>query len=220
MKSFNMKTISSAAAIALGLSLSACASGPSVENRSLNSVHQPVVERSNYAIDLALTSGGALPVQEQKQLSEWFGAMNLSYGDRISIDDASSSLAARSMIEAIASNYGLQVAGTAPVTAGQVAPGSIRVVVTRSQAYVPGCPDWATKYENNVRNATSSNFGCATNANMAAMIADPQDLVEGKDSGPNRDVSVGTKAVETLRNSAGSGAGGTLGGASSSSGGE
>lgn len=220
MRNFNMKTVSSAAVLALGLSLSACASGPSIENRSLNSVHQPIVERSNYALDLALTSGGSLPVQEQKQLADWFDAMNLGYGDRISVDDPSGSLAARSMVEAVASNYGLQLAGTAPVTAGTVAPGSIRVVVTRSQAYVRGCPDWTTKYENNVRNATSSNFGCATNSNMAAMIADAEDLVEGKDSGPNRDVSGGAKAVETLRNSSGSGAGGGLGGSSSSGGGE
>ena len=212
-----MKILSSSIVIALGLSLSACGS-TNVDNRSLNSLHQPIVERSNYALDVAMTSGGSLAVQDQKQLTEWFDAMNLGYGDRVSIDDPSGSVPTRSMVEAIASRYGLAVASTAPVTTGQVAPGTARIIVTRSKAYVPGCPDWTDKYENNFANSTSSNFGCATNSIMAAMVADPDDLVEGKDSGPNRDVAGGAKAVKSYRDAAPTGGGG-LGGTSTDGGG-
>ena len=67
----------------------------------------------------------------------------------------------------------------APVTPGTVSPGTVRVVVTRSSASVPGCPDWSAKSDSTLGNATSSNYGCATNANMAAMIADPEHLLKG-----------------------------------------
>ncbi len=58
-----------AIALSLGLALSACGDTPN--NRSLYSTKQPVVERSNFTIDLASGAGG-LPVPEQQRLAEWF----------------------------------------------------------------------------------------------------------------------------------------------------
>ena len=185
--------------VALGLSLGACSTTPGAENRSLNSVHQPVVERANYALDLGLTSEGSLPVSSQQQLSEWFDAMNLGYGDRISVDNPSGGNVAQTMVEAVASRYGLLVSDVAPVTGGQIAPGAIRVIVTRSSARVLGCPDWSQSYENNIRNSVGSNFGCAMNSNFAAMIADPEDLVKGKTGESAADAAVGLRAIETYR---------------------
>jgi pilus assembly protein CpaD len=43
------------------------------ENRGLESVHQPVVSRSDYAIDLGV-SGGALAAGEQQRLAGWMNA--------------------------------------------------------------------------------------------------------------------------------------------------
>ncbi|WP_240330752.1 CpaD family pilus assembly protein [Sphingorhabdus sp. Alg239-R122] len=212
-----MNKLSSGVILALALSLTACAGGMA-DNRTLNSVHQPVVSRANYALDLSLTPGGSLPVQQQQVLSEWFDAMDLGYGDRVSLDNPGGSLAARSMVEAVASRYGLEVADAAPVTTGNIAPGGLRVVVSRSSARVPGCPDWAGKQENNFNNATSRNFGCALNSNLAAMIADPEDLVHGKESDGTADVSHGAKAAKKYREAApGSG---SLGGSSATGGGE
>ena len=149
-------------------------------NRGLDSVHQAVVSRSNYTLDLN-AAGGSLPAQEQRRLAEWFQAMELGYGDRVSIDDpAGRNVVVKSAIEAAASRHGLLVNDVAPVTTGEIAPGAVRVVVTRSTAEVPGCPDWKTKLEMNYRNATSSNFGCAFNANVAAMVANKEDLVRGE----------------------------------------
>src|SRR3546814_2517410 len=71
---------------------------------------------------------------------------------------------------------GLLLSGAAPVTTGDVPADNLRVVVTRASAFVPGCPDWSTKSSINFNNATSSNYGCATNSNLAAMVADPNDL--------------------------------------------
>ncbi len=54
-------------------------------------------------------------------------------------------------------------------------------VVTSRGAFVPGCPDWHDSAAN-ANDAMAANFGCATNANLAAMIADPADLLHGRAS--------------------------------------
>ena len=173
-----MRAYHAAIAAAAILTLSGC--GNMASNQSLESVHQPVVSRNNYTLDLN-ASGGSLPAQEQRRLAEWFQAMDLGYGDRVSIDDpAGRNVVVKSAIEAAASRHGLLVNEIAPVTTGEIAPGTIRVVVTRSTAEVPGCPDWKGKLEMNYRNATSTNYGCAMNGNIAAMVANKEDLVRGE----------------------------------------
>lgn len=182
--------------LALGLSLSACGGMPT--NRSLESQHQPVVERTNYALDVATGSGG-LAYPEQRRLAGWFEAMNLRYGDRVAIDDPLASPETRAVIEAIASRYGIIVSNDVPVTAGYVNAGTARVIVSRLTARVPGCPDWSAKSDVNLNNATTSNFGCGVNSNLAAMVANPEHLVQGA-AGDSTTVVMGSnKAIDSYR---------------------
>src|SRR6185437_8259047 len=44
----------------------------------------------------------------------------------------------------------------------------------------PTCPDWTKPEVDEPNNTPSSNQGCATEANLAAMIANPADLVKPK----------------------------------------
>jgi pilus assembly protein CpaD len=195
----------SALALSLGLALSACGGMPT--NASLDSVHQPVVSRTNFTLDLTAGPGG-LSIPEQRRLAGWFEAMDLRYGDRITIDDPLLSGATRSSIEAVASRHGILVGGEAPVTPGQVMAGSVRVVITRSTATVPGCPDWSAQSDANLRNGTSSNYGCASNSNLAAMVADPEHLLQGARGTGGTVVASGTKAIDTLREAKPTGASG------------
>ena len=43
-------------------------------------------------------------------------------------------------------------------------------------------------------------YGCAVNGNLAAMIANPQDLVYGRDGSGLSDALTSTKAVDSYRN--------------------
>jgi pilus assembly protein CpaD len=186
----------SAIALSLGLALAGCGGMPS--NASLDSTHQPVVTRTNYTLDL--TSGpGGLTLSEQRRLAGWFEAMDLRYGDRITIDDPVGSGASRAAVEAVAAKHGLLVGGEAPVTPGNVNAGTVRVVVTRSSATVPGCPDWSAQSDTNFGNGTSSNYGCASNANFAAMVADPEHLLQGARSNGETVVMSGNKAIDAYR---------------------
>ncbi len=206
MRIINTRTIAAPVAASLALALGACGS-TNMENRSLYSVKQPVVERSNFVLDLDTNASG-LPVSEQQRLNGWFESMDLRYGDRVSIDDGSASFAVREDISAIAERYGIMVADGSPVTAGQVAPGRARVVITRTTASVPGCPDWSHTAEFNPANSTNPNYGCAVNSNLAAMVANPEDLIEGQVGTGETVVTTSTKAIQSYRDQEPTGAGG------------
>jgi len=195
-------------AAALGLTLASCGGMPT--NNTVYSTKQPVVSRQNFTLDLSTISSG-LPVTEQSRLNGWFEAMDLRYGDRIAIEDPSSNPAVTNAINELAGRYGLIVSATAPTTTGFLQSGQARVVITRSSAEVPGCPDWSAKSDMNYLNATSPGYGCAVNSNMAAMVADPQDLLEGKKGTGETVAATATKAITSFREAAPTGAGGNLG---------
>ncbi len=194
-----MRLVTAALATAISLSVTACGGEPS--NRSVNSVNQPVVSREHYTLDLS-SGGGSLPASEQQRLTDWMEALNVGYGDRISIDDPSySSGSARATIEAVAADYGLLVSDRAPVTTGYVPAGAVRVVISRSTATVPGCPDWSDSSQMDFQGGTSRNYGCGVNSTMAAMIADPEDLVRGQAEG-DFDNRQSSKAIDAYRKKA------------------
>jgi pilus assembly protein CpaD len=85
------------------------------------------------------------------------------------------------------------------VTAGAVPNGTVRVIVTRARAEVPGCPNWSVPAQPNYNNRMLSNFGCGVNANLAAMVANPEDLVHGREGTTVVDPNTGTKAVNLYR---------------------
>jgi len=184
-------------ALALPALLAACTG---TQNRGLESIHQPVVSRTDYAFDVASDAAG-LARGEAQRLSGWFASLKLSYGDRVAIDepDEGTNPAARAQVAAIIAPYGLILADAAPITQAAVAPGTLRVVVTRSVARVPNCPDFTRVQYPEFEGNTGSNHGCAINTNLAAMVARPEDLVLGQASAAAIDPVTGARAVNTLR---------------------
>ena len=198
-----------AAAIALTLSLGLSACGDfnkDTANRSLYSVHQPVVETSSFALDLAAGSGG-LPLPEQRRLADWVEALDVGTGDRLTIDGLSLSDAVRADVSTIIGRRGLLLSDAAPVTTGGIAPGAVRVTLTRTSAHVPGCPDWSQQ-RGTPGSETGTNYGCAVNGNLAAMIADPQHLLEGATDTGTTEVMTSNKAIEAYRGQESTGEGG------------
>ena len=64
---------------------------------------------------------------------------------------------------------------------------------------MPGCPDWSVRSELNGANGAGSNYGCATNGNLAVMIADPQHLIRGEAGTGETTVMSSTKAIDQYR---------------------
>jgi pilus assembly protein CpaD len=178
----------------LAIPLAGCGTiGATSNNPTLYSVNQPVVERTNYAMDVNVDGYAGISTSEQGRLMAWFDALELGFGDRISIDfgDNSANTAASVDVTDLAAKHGMIVSETAPVTTGNIAPGTARVVVTRSTASVPDCPNWSKTTEANYNSGTHTNYGCAVNSNMAAMVADPEDLVRGRKSTIRKDPGSG-----------------------------
>lgn len=192
------------------LALGGCAStGTGTQNRGLESVHQPVVQQQDYVLDVAAGSSGLAP-GETARVAAWFETMRLGFGDQVAVDDASGyGVRARADIAREAARFGLIVNEGAPVTAVAAAPGTVRVIVSRATASVPGCPDFTRYGGSDYENNTTSNYGCATNTNLAAMIANPMDLVRGAPGGEEYDPRLGGRAIESYRKASPSGAGGT-----------
>jgi pilus assembly protein CpaD len=192
------KTIASLIVIGAALSASAAdarhRSAPR-DNMGLYSYRQPVVQRTDYVLELANPAPG-LPVAERARLRAWFGSLGLGYGDRVAVESAYGDDRARADVARVAAEYGLLLSDGAPAVPGTPEPGALRVIVSRSVAHVPGCP---FPDEHQGPSATSTNYGCAVNSNLAAMIADPNDLVLGQAGSAAGDAATTIKAIKTYR---------------------
>jgi len=188
--------------------LAACNAPTADMNRSLESVHQPILQRNNFVFDVSTLPGGGLSASEQRRLLGWLEAMDLGYGDRVSIDDPVDSDQTRSAVEGIVGRLGMLLADAAPVTEGAVAAETARIIVMRIQASVPGCPDWSAKIDTKITNATSPGYGCAINSNMAAMVANKEDLVRGARGTGATVILSNNKAIKAFRDAPTTGASG------------
>ena len=190
--------------IALASSLAAC-NTPDVEmpDTGVAAVHVPVVTSADYVFDASAPDGALAPGQAER-LNGWFQGLGIGYGDAIYVDGPGAD-AARGQVAAIAGQYGMMVSDGAPVTTGAVLPGTVRVVVSRRRAVVPNCPDWSRVSQPNYYNKNIPNFGCAVNSNIAAMIANPEDLIHGREAAGTSNVDTAERAVIFYRSTPPSG---------------
>lgn len=194
-----------AAVSAAALAASGCATAPqgaltAENNTGLYSLHQPVVERTNYVFDVR-PNGDGLSEEEQARLDAWFASIELRYGDRLSIDAPGGQPVSEGVardVSRVAGHYGMLLSEGAPVTQGDIPPGSVRVIASRAHASVPDCPTWSDPGIVETT-ATSSNYGCALNSNLAAMIADPNDLVGGREGSVEGNTATATRAIRSYR---------------------
>lgn len=61
----------------------------------------------------------------------------------------------------------------------------VKITYIRYQAHASDCGDWSVNLGDTSENKISPNLGCATRHNLAAMVADPRDLVTPKPLEPD-----------------------------------
>lgn len=177
-------------------------------NRSVDSVHQPVVSHTAFTYDVQAGPDGGLTAADARRLDDWLVSIDLGYGDQVAIAaDAYDSPSLRDGIADVVARHGLLVAEDNSAAAGAAPAGSVRLVVRRATAYVPGCPDWSNKSETGMSLGSSSNFGCGINSNLAAMIANPDDLVRGQSSDSDLRTATSNRAISTYREKTPTGSG-------------
>jgi len=200
-----MRTTLIAALAVPGLMLGGCGT----LNRGVDSIKQPVVSRTDYVFDAQSTTGGLAP-GEGNRVAGWLAAMKLRYGDVVTVDDPNPyGSRARAEIAAMVESYGLHLAERPPITNAPLAAGMVRVVLSRATATVPGCPDFTRSGSSEFEGSATSNFGCASNASLAAMVANPLDLVRGQPGAETADPITSARAIYTYRSATATGNGGT-----------
>lgn len=189
----------------MALPLAAC--NPAV-NRGVESVHQPVVGYDAYTFDVQAGPNGGLSAAEARRLEDWFASIGLGYGDQVAIvTNAYYSPDLREGIADVVARHGMLVGEDSSAAAGVAPSGSVRLVVRRATARVPGCPDWSSKQETEFDLGTTSNFGCGVNGNLAAMVANPEDLVRGQNSASDLRTATSNRAISTYREKVPTGSG-------------
>ena len=190
---------SKTALLLVAAALSGCAYHPGPDPEAgMAAVNVPVVSRADYVFDAA-APGGTLAPSEAARLDAWFNSLDLRYGDSVYVDGGAYSEAARAQVADIAGNYGLLVSQGTPVTAGAVGSGNVRVVVSRNVASVPNCPNWERKSQPNYNNRMLPNYGCGVNSNLAAMVANPEDLIHGREGSGIGDAATAARAINAYR---------------------
>ena len=187
--------------IALSSAVAACTTPDRQDDRGVASVNVPVVTRADYVFDAAAPAGALAP-GEAERLDAWFRGLDLGYGDTVYVDGGA---AAAGQVASVAGTYGILVSPGAPVNAGVVPAGTARVVVSRNRAVVPHCPNWDRPAAPDPENHSMSNFGCAVNSNIAMMVANPEDLVHGREGNGVGDTTTAAKAVQLYRSTPPSG---------------
>jgi type IV pilus biogenesis protein CpaD/CtpE len=74
----------------------------------------------------------------------------------------------------------------------------VAVVVQRTVVALPPCPNWSQAPNRGFNNQPMSNWSCATAVNFGLMLADPSDLVRGRDPG-RADGEAVARSVENYR---------------------
>ncbi len=181
-----------------GLSaLGACASVPPPEGPPTSSAadaHRIEVTQTNARLELAVTKDDVtLSPASRAQLADFassylrygHGALVLSAPSGGSNSDAASTVAGdarRSLIDA-----GVSYAAVAGSTYDASGAGDAPIIISysRFEAQAPQCaPLWTQDIAHQSNNQPWESFGCATNANLAAMIEDPADLLRPRGETP------------------------------------
>ncbi len=182
----------------LGLSaLGACASVPAPEGPPVSSAadtHRIEVTQTSERLELAVAKDDvALSPQARAQIASFargylrygHGALVLSAPSGGSNTDAASAVAGdarRSLLEA-----GVSYAAVAGSTYDASGAGDAPIIISfaRFEAQAPQCaPLWTQDLAHQSNNQPWESFGCATQANLAAMVEDPADLLHPRAEDP------------------------------------
>lgn len=192
MKPFSRKILA-----ALGvLLLAGCASTAS-DWSEVQTPKQNKVEPVRLVHDVRFTSGAQISTTEMAQLDGFIARHDLGYGDRVYVltdANGASSQRARNVLNYMKA-HGIAAIGLSSVEAQ---PGVVRVVVNRHIVVPPTCPDWSKPMTSDYSNTPMSNLGCSTAANLGTMVADPSELIQGRQPGA-ADADASSGAIRRYR---------------------
>lgn len=166
----------------LALGLSGCETAPPMLPNTAETVHPIAVEVIARDLDLDIDSAsGTIPPAERNRIRAAVAEQGR--------DTALHATVQGQLLAAPAQRGVTRVLLEAGVAAENIAfqpdetPGTT-VHLTRYTAKAESCAPWPDIHDNRFANLPTTILGCANQANLARMLADPHDLVEGRPTQP------------------------------------
>ncbi len=170
--------------------LTGCQSLPIEDWSNVPSRKQPKVNEVQYAHNIAFAPTSAqLNGVEGDRLLAFLSNAAAARKDRFYLvagnpsTPVSLSDARKSTVADYLATFGIQT-GILPSDFAVKTPkkDAVSLIIRRHVVTLPGCPDWSGELTT-YNNVPSSNWGCATATNLGLMVAEPGDLVRGRDEG-------------------------------------
>ncbi len=177
-----MKTMTKIALMALGLGLTACASNPQAGLNLPQATAEAEVYRSEMPIDardngLTWAQLDQLAAIATEYKARGHGPLVISYPQGAANEQAAMRAVAnaRTVLFEAGINW-RQISGGAYLADGY-SDGALVFSFTRYRAVAPDCPEGWQDLTPGPSNVRYERFGCSMAANLAAMVADPRDLI-------------------------------------------
>lgn len=143
---------------------------------------------------------------EIAKLNHFLATSNVAYGDEFSMDfplDRNGYLSEidqkrQKYVSDLLKDSGLYLSQNITPYGMEPSPNTGRLLITKYVVTPPECGDWTQNDYPNYENASLNNLGCATQANLGRMIANPRDLAIGA-TGASADAERSAGAVERYR---------------------
>lgn len=186
------------------LALAGCNNAANFANGDLQTRNEVEMVRIPYMITF-VTDDSKLSDESIEHMDVFMMKSNVSYGDELSLDlplqrDGNLSEQSHkkmSYLTELLKKRGLHL--SAEVTPYGLSPNKdqARLLISRYVVTPPRCGNWTASNDNYTNSATSG-FGCANQANLGLMIANPRDLIVGETNNVP-DTESAAKAVHTYR---------------------
>lgn len=185
-------------AMGTSLLLGACSQHSSYTNGA--ELERSIVTMVRLAHPVFAENDGTSDLSQESlaNLESFITTNEVGYGDLVLFDQGSD--VSEERIDALATRFlkqGVTIGESDGIFGAVPADGSVMVYIERYTVTAPECQRWSEASSVNPNNAPGQPFGCVSQSNLAAMIANPRDLVTGERSGANPDTA--RKAVKTYR---------------------
>ena len=157
------------------------------------------VQLASFDHDIYFAPGAkSLTSAQAAGLTNFLSTSGIGEGDIVTVEGSAKSALVAARRAAVIGELKLLRIDAVSATDRKLATNSVRVHADHAVATAPACPDWHKPEADEPNNVTSSNYGCATESNLAAMIVNPADLVKPK-ANDTADGFVLAKGVELYR---------------------
>ena len=122
---------------------------------------------------------------EKTRLEAFIRGIRLGYADEITV--RGSTPARREAIKVLLTRTGIPATVRTEVgNPAEIKANTVKIMVERYVVTPPACPNWTNFDGNEQRNLPGSNYGCSVDSSLGQMVANPKDLVTGRQATPSQ----------------------------------